>query len=115
MKTLVLLCLCIFLSGAGYASRAILHRPVTPNHPAPLSLKGKEAVPLKALVEKMTKNKPVIIGKIILLIIAFFIPPLGVALYDGIHWPFWINLLLTLLLWLPGMIHAWWFIITQDH
>jgi uncharacterized membrane protein YqaE (UPF0057 family) len=37
---------------------------------------------------------------------AFFIPPLGVALAFGITDKFWICLILTLLFWLPGMIYA---------
>jgi uncharacterized membrane protein YqaE (UPF0057 family) len=40
-------------------------------------------------------------------IISFFIPPLGVALYEeDITVHFWIDLLLTLLFWLPGFIYA---------
>jgi uncharacterized membrane protein YqaE (UPF0057 family) len=41
------------------------------------------------------------------LIFAFFIPPIGVLLHeDGITDHFWIDLILTILLWLPGMIYA---------
>lgn len=41
------------------------------------------------------------------LIIAFFIPFLGVLLYEGeITSHFWISLLLTILFWLPGFIYA---------
>ncbi|MEY3983728.1 MAG: hypothetical protein RL160_1287 [Bacteroidota bacterium] len=41
------------------------------------------------------------------LIVAFFIPFLGVLLYEGeITNRFWISLLLTLLFWLPGFIYA---------
>ncbi|MFK7905236.1 MAG: YqaE/Pmp3 family membrane protein [Chitinophagales bacterium] len=40
------------------------------------------------------------------IIIAFFIPPLSVALGRGIGSTFWLNLLLSLLLLLPGIIHA---------
>jgi len=44
--------------------------------------------------------------KLIRIIIAFFIPPLSVALGRGIGSTFWLNLLLTLLFFLPGLIHA---------
>ena len=40
------------------------------------------------------------------IILAILLPPLGVALQYGISGKFWINLLLTLIGWLPGVIHA---------
>ncbi|YCM46775.1 YqaE/Pmp3 family membrane protein [Verrucomicrobiaceae bacterium 227] len=40
------------------------------------------------------------------MIIAFFLPPLAVALHAGIGKKFIINVILTLLFWLPGFIHA---------
>ncbi len=40
------------------------------------------------------------------IILAILLPPLGVALQHGISGKFWINLLLTLIGWLPGIIHA---------
>ncbi|CAG5086596.1 YqaE/Pmp3 family membrane protein [Parvicella tangerina] len=43
---------------------------------------------------------------LLLVIIAFFIPFLAVALYDGITIRFWISLLLSLLFWLPGFVYA---------
>ncbi len=43
---------------------------------------------------------------LLLVIIAFFIPFLAVALYDGISGRFWLSLILTLLFWLPGFIYA---------
>lgn len=44
---------------------------------------------------------------IVLIILAIFIPPLAVYLHQG-SWntACWINLVLTLLFWLPGVIHA---------
>ncbi len=44
--------------------------------------------------------------KVIRIILAFFIPPLSVALGRGIGSTFWLNLLLTLIFFLPGLIHA---------
>lgn len=44
------------------------------------------------------------------IIIAIILPPLGVFLQVGIGKHFWINLLLTLLGYLPGIIHAVWVI-----
>ncbi|MCA9304074.1 MAG: YqaE/Pmp3 family membrane protein [Phycisphaerales bacterium] len=43
---------------------------------------------------------------IVLVILAFFLPPLAVGLKVGVTGQFWINLILSLLFWLPGFIHA---------
>ncbi len=40
------------------------------------------------------------------IIIAILIPPVGVGLAFGIGKTFWINFLLTLLGYIPGIIHA---------
>jgi uncharacterized membrane protein YqaE (UPF0057 family) len=47
---------------------------------------------------------------IIRIIIAIFIPPLGVFLQVGIGRDFWINIILTLLGYIPGIVHAVWVI-----
>jgi uncharacterized membrane protein YqaE (UPF0057 family) len=44
------------------------------------------------------------------LIFAFLLPPLSVFLSMGISQAFFINLLLTFLGWIPGIIHALWII-----
>ena len=41
---------------------------------------------------------------------AIFLPPLGVFLQVGIGKHFWINILLTLLGFIPGLVHAVWVI-----
>ncbi len=43
---------------------------------------------------------------LLLVIIAIFIPFLAVGLYEGITSRFWISLILSLLLWFPGIIYA---------
>jgi uncharacterized membrane protein YqaE (UPF0057 family) len=43
---------------------------------------------------------------ILLVILAILLPPLAVALKDGIGTSFWLDLLLTLLFYFPGMIYA---------
>ena len=48
--------------------------------------------------------------EIIKIIIAVLIPPLGVFLQVGIGKHFWLNILLTILGYLPGIIHAVWVI-----
>ncbi|MDH3349612.1 MAG: YqaE/Pmp3 family membrane protein [Desulfobulbaceae bacterium] len=42
------------------------------------------------------------------IICAIFIPPLGVFLQVGIGKHFWINIILSILGYLPGIVHAVW-------
>ncbi|MBE9035682.1 YqaE/Pmp3 family membrane protein [aff. Roholtiella sp. LEGE 12411] len=44
------------------------------------------------------------------LLCAIFIPPLGVFLQVGLGKDFWINILLTFLGYIPGIVHAVWVI-----
>lgn len=44
------------------------------------------------------------------ILLAVLLPPLGVFLQVGIGKHFWINIVLTLLGYLPGIIHAVWVI-----
>ena len=44
------------------------------------------------------------------IVIAILLPPLGVFLQVGIGRHFWINVLLTILGFVPGIIHAIWVI-----
>jgi uncharacterized membrane protein YqaE (UPF0057 family) len=46
---------------------------------------------------------------------AIFLPPVAALLQVGLGLHFWINILLTLLGGLPGMIHAIWLIAEQKH
>lgn len=50
---------------------------------------------------------------IIRLICAIFLPPLGVFLQVGIGKDFWINILLTFLGYIPGIVHAVWVILSK--
>ncbi len=47
---------------------------------------------------------------LIRIIIAIVLPPLGVFLQVGFGKDFWINILLTLLGYVPGLVHAIWII-----
>lgn len=51
---------------------------------------------------------------IIRLICAIFLPPLGVLLQVGLGVHFWLNILLTILGFFPGIIHALYVIFTHD-
>ena len=50
---------------------------------------------------------------IIRIICAIILPPLGVFLQVGIGPQFWINILLTLLGYIPGIVHAIWIILRR--
>ncbi|WP_011582777.1 MULTISPECIES: YqaE/Pmp3 family membrane protein [Chelativorans] len=47
---------------------------------------------------------------VIRILLAIVLPPLGVFLQVGIGLQFWINILLTLMGYIPGIIHAIWVI-----
>ena len=47
---------------------------------------------------------------IVRIIIAILLPPLGVFLQVGLGVDFWINILLTLFGYVPGLVHAIWII-----
>lgn len=47
---------------------------------------------------------------LIRILLSILLPPLGVFLQVGIGAQFWINILLTILGYIPGIIHAVWII-----
>lgn len=51
---------------------------------------------------------------LIRLILAVFVPPLGVFLQVGLGAHFWLNILLTLFGWIPGVLHAFYVILKND-
>lgn len=50
---------------------------------------------------------------IVRIILAIILPPLGVFLTVGLGAQFWINIVLTILGWVPGVVHAVWVIARQ--
>lgn len=50
---------------------------------------------------------------VIRIILAIILPPLGVFLQVGLGAQFWINILLTMFGYIPGIIHAVYIIITR--
>lgn len=50
---------------------------------------------------------------IIRIILSVLLPPLGVFLQVGIGKHFWINIILTLFGYIPGIVHAIWIIATR--
>ena len=47
---------------------------------------------------------------LIRILLSILLPPLGVFLQVGLGLHFWLNLLLTLLGYIPGVVHAVWII-----
>lgn len=50
---------------------------------------------------------------VIRILLAILLPPLGVFLQVGLGLQFWLNILLTLLGYIPGIIHAIYIIVTR--
>ncbi|GLK67697.1 YqaE/Pmp3 family membrane protein [Hansschlegelia plantiphila] len=50
---------------------------------------------------------------VVRILLAILLPPLGVFLQVGLGLQFWLNILLTLCGWLPGVIHAIWVILRK--
>jgi uncharacterized membrane protein YqaE (UPF0057 family) len=53
-------------------------------------------------------------NKALLVIIAIVLPPLAVGLKAGIGFQFVLNIVLTLLVYLPGLLHALWIVLKDD-
>lgn len=51
---------------------------------------------------------------ILRIILSILLPPVGVFLQVGFTTQFWINVILTLLGYIPGIIHALWIILSRD-
>ncbi len=58
------------------------------------------------LKEALKQDRRVSNTSIVEIILAVLLPPLAVFLHDGIGTSFWINIILTLLFVVPGIIHA---------
>lgn len=67
----------------------------------------KEAKKQIKEIKKQKKAGEPVTDKTLLIILAILLPPLAVYLHEGvINSKFWIDLLLTLLFYIPGMIYA---------
>ncbi|MGI9428541.1 MAG: YqaE/Pmp3 family membrane protein [Bythopirellula sp.] len=51
--------------------------------------------------------------KIVKIVLAIFIPPIAAVMQVGVTTHFWINIILTLLGGVPGIVHALWLVITD--
>lgn len=50
---------------------------------------------------------------IVKILLAIFLPPVAAFLQVGLTLHFWVNIILTLLGFFPGMIHALWLVATN--
>jgi uncharacterized membrane protein YqaE (UPF0057 family) len=51
------------------------------------------------------------ISTLLLVIIAILLPPLAVGLKTGVGVPLLLNIILCLLFWIPGLLHALWVVL----
>jgi uncharacterized membrane protein YqaE (UPF0057 family) len=58
----------------------------------------------------LAPRSPWLMADFFRIVIAILLPPLGVFLQVGFRGAFWLNILLTLLGYLPGIVHAVWVI-----
>ncbi len=52
------------------------------------------------------------LSKLLLVIIAILLPPLAVGLKTGVGVPLFLNIVLTLLFYVPGLLHALYVVLT---
>jgi len=50
---------------------------------------------------------------VVRILLSIVLPPVGVFLEVGLGFQFWLNIVLTLLGYIPGIIHAVWIIVTR--
>ena len=59
------------------------------------------------------KTNDSLLGDLLKILLAIILPPLGVLLEVGLGLHFWLNILLTILGFVPGIIHAVYIIATR--
>ena len=53
--------------------------------------------------------------KIVKIVLSIFLPPVAAFLQVGLGIQFWLNILLTIAGGIPGMLHALWIVLTDQH
>ena len=61
----------------------------------------------------LNNTEKVVAMELIKILLAIFLPPVGAYLQVGVSTHFWINIVLTLLGGIPGVIHALWLVFTK--
>lgn len=88
--------------------KPVLARPLQAAHSGGNPAAAERFLP-RSQSRRRFRTQPVM--DILRIILAILLPPLGVFLQVGIGPQFWINILLTLLGYIPGIIHALWVIL----
>lgn len=68
--------------------------------------KLKKALQVKKAIKEHKAANDADVATLLLVILAIILPPVAVFLVRGIDIHFWLSIILTLLFWLPGIIHA---------
>ena len=72
-----------------------------------MELKRSIRSEVKTFKQKKRAGEEADVSTLLLTLIALILPPLAVYLHQGeINSKFWISLLLTLLIWIPGVVYA---------
>jgi uncharacterized membrane protein YqaE (UPF0057 family) len=74
-----------------------------------VQLSVQEGCHLPRRARTRTINEEIAVD-LIRILVSILLPPLGVFLQVGIGLHFWLNILLTLLGYIPGIVHAIWII-----
>ena len=91
----------------GFSNKASEKQRETEVKAAPTFNRKAEKIMKKMVTNQAHGESSRRVDDVVLAILCLFIPPLAVYLYEGgITQRFWINLILTLLFALPGIIHA---------
>ena len=64
-------------------------------------------------MRRVVSQSKVTFGDIFRVIFSVILPPVGVFFQVGFGLHFWLNILLTLLGYIPGLVHAIWIIATR--
>ncbi len=121
IRTFLLVLFCLFSAQVDRLAAAIM--PIEPMQPTTSISKIEQQAQTfaksarehrKELRKELRQQRPN--GddkKILCVILAIFIPFLGVGIWSGINMDFWITLLLTFLFFLPGLIYALYVILAK--
>ena len=85
-------------------SKTITHELVS--HPQKVNPQPKHVMQHITTFRQALSAKGGDVNAVVLIILCFLLPPLAVYLAKGVGTPFWLDLILTLFFWIPGIIYA---------
>ena len=83
---------------------------LVPCFPRPVLLSLRDGAAYREESRSHYTRSSKIVNKLVLILIAIFLPPVAVALERGFGKDLLINILLCLLVFFPGMVHALWIV-----